>query len=391
MGRIRDKRTLTLLAGACCWLGLSLGTAAPDEKVRLNDRDFPEPKGKITTNHYVCYRAAGAIQVDGKLDETSWAKAPWSSDFIDIVGDLKPKPRFRTRVKMLWDEENFYIAAELEEPHVWGVLKQRDCIVCYDNDFEVFIDTNGDTHRYFEYEMNALNTVWDLLVPMPYRDGVGTTVDAWDIQGLQSAVHVRGTLNDPSDVDEGWSLELAFPMRVMQEQWYKPPPPPKDGEQWRINFSRVEYEVRVRDGRYEKTGKPCDNWTWSNQGICNMHYPEMWGIVQFSRKTVGEGTDAFIAHADDDEANGLLRKIYYRQNQYRKKCGKFTTDLAALGIEPRTLTHCQWPPVIQTTDQMFEAFIDARAAKPGRGRKRWHIRQDSKTWTTGEYESRRRR
>ena len=29
-------------------------------------------------------------------------------------------------VKMLWDEQYFYIAAELEEPHVWATLRQHD-------------------------------------------------------------------------------------------------------------------------------------------------------------------------------------------------------------------------------------------------------------------------
>jgi hypothetical protein len=374
---------LILSVAVCPWLRWGPEAAAADEKVQLEDKDFPEPKGNITTERYICYHTAGPIAMDGKMDEPSWEKAPWTSYFIDIEGDrVRPKPYLKTRVKMLWDEENLYIAAELEEPHVWGTLTQRDCVVCYDNDFEVFIDTNGDTHLYSEYEMNALNTVWDLLIPCPYRDGPGMTIDAWDIQGLKTAVHVRGTLNDPSDTDEGWSAELAFPMRVMKASWYQPPPPPKSGEQWRINFSRVEYEVKVEGGKYVKTDKPCENWTWSNQGVCNMHYPEMFGILQFSTKVVGEGTDAFVPHPDDDEANGILRKIYYRERQYQRKTGKFATNLEALGIEPRQMTYCEWPPAIQTTDSFFEARIDAKPGKAGEPRMRWHIRQDSKTWTT---------
>ena len=48
--------------------------------------------------------------------------APWTADFVDIQGGAKPKPRFRTRAKMLWDDDYLYIAAELEEPHVWATL-----------------------------------------------------------------------------------------------------------------------------------------------------------------------------------------------------------------------------------------------------------------------------
>ncbi len=32
----------------------------------------PAPKG------YLCYRAAGPIQVDGRLDEAAWQAAPWT-------------------------------------------------------------------------------------------------------------------------------------------------------------------------------------------------------------------------------------------------------------------------------------------------------------------------
>ena len=69
---------------------------------------------------------------------------------IDIEGDLKPQPRFRTQVKMLWDDEHFYIAAEMEEPHVWGTLTEHDSVIFRDNDFEVFIDPNGDTLEYID-------------------------------------------------------------------------------------------------------------------------------------------------------------------------------------------------------------------------------------------------
>ena len=56
------------------------------------------------------------------------------------------------------------------------------------------------THNYYELEINALNTVWDLLLSKPYRDG-GKAVTSWNIDGLETTVHLYGTLNDPTDVD----------------------------------------------------------------------------------------------------------------------------------------------------------------------------------------------
>src|SRR5262245_21805340 len=134
----------------------------------------------IPPRSYVCCRTSTPLQVDGKLDEAAWQSAPWTDDFVDIEGDAKPRPRFLTRAKMLWDDQFFYIAAELEEPHVWATFTKHDSyIFTEDNDFEVFIDPDGDNHTYAEFEINALNTGWDLLLTMPYRDG-GLPLDAWD-------------------------------------------------------------------------------------------------------------------------------------------------------------------------------------------------------------------
>jgi hypothetical protein len=187
---------------------------------------------------------------------------------------------------MLWDDEFLYVAADMQEPHLWATLHERDAVIYYDNDFEIFLDPDGDSHLYTEIELNALNTVWDLLLVKPYRDG-GPAIHAWDIPGLKTAVHLEGTLNDPSDVDTGWSVEIAIPYAVIAETTPSACPP-KPGDRWRVNFSRVEWRLDVLDGGYAKTldavtGKslPEDNWVWSPQREIAMHEPEHWGIVEF--------------------------------------------------------------------------------------------------------------
>jgi hypothetical protein len=232
---------------------------------------------------YVCRFASGAVQVNGRLDESAWGRAAWTDLFVDIEGDRKPRPRFRTRAKMLWDREYFYIGADLEEPHLWATLTQHDSVIFRDNDFEVFIDPNGDTLEYYEFEINALNTGWDLFLPKPYKQG-GKARNDWEIPGLQTAVSLRGTLNDPRDRDRGWSVEMAFPWKVLAEYAHKPAPP-KEGDEWRVNFSRVQWRLDIVKGKYRKTpGLKEDNWVWSPQGVINMHVPEKWGVVRFTTK-----------------------------------------------------------------------------------------------------------
>jgi hypothetical protein len=229
---------------------------------------------------YDCPRATGVVEIDGRLNDAAWAGAPWTDYFVDIEGDGKLRPRFRTCAKMLWDDEYFYIAADMEEPHVWATLTRHDSVIFHDNDFEVFIDPNGDAIEYYEFEINALNTGWDLFLNKPYRHG-GKARNEWEIPGLRTAVHIRGTLNDPRDRDEGWTVEVAFPWKVLGEFAHKPAPP-NAGDEWRVNFSRVEWRHEVIGGEYRKLLKVKeDNWVWSSQGVINMHVPEKWGRVRF--------------------------------------------------------------------------------------------------------------
>jgi hypothetical protein len=159
---------------------------------------------------YTCFRARAPIRVDGRLDDPAWRTAPWTTWFVDIQGTRLTTPRFRTRVKMLWDDQYFYVAAHLQEPDVWATLTAHDSVIFHDNDFEVFLNPSGDGRNYFEFEINALNTGWDLFLPKPYRQG-GKADNSWDIPGLQTAIAIDGTLNNPADRDRGWTVEIAIP------------------------------------------------------------------------------------------------------------------------------------------------------------------------------------
>jgi hypothetical protein len=219
---------------------------------------------------YDVERAPGPVTIDGKVDDLAWNKARWTSDFVDIEGSAKPTPRYRTRVKMLWDEQYLYIAAELEEPDVKGKLTQHDSVIFHDNDFELFVKPLPATESYYEFEMNALNTGWDLFLNKPYLKG-GEADNSWDIPNLKTAVSVEGTLNQSGNRDKGWTLEIALPWKAFQLR-QPDVKQPTAGTMWRANFSRVEW----------LTGHPHEeNWVWSPQGVVNMHVPEHWGYLRF--------------------------------------------------------------------------------------------------------------
>jgi Carbohydrate family 9 binding domain-like len=326
---------------------------------------LPPPRG------YVCHRASQPIQIDGRLDDRDWESAPWTDDFVDIEGDIRPRPRFRTRAKMLWDDTYFYVAAQLEEPHVWGTLTKHDSVIFHDNDFEIFIDPDGDNHEYYELEINALNTEWDLFLKKPYRNG-GPALNRWEVPGLKTGVHVAGTLNKSSDKDTGWSVEFAIPWKALAEFAHRPAPP-RDGDQWRVNFSRVEWQHEIVDGQYHKVPNTReDNWVWSPQGVIDMHRPERWGYVQFSTAPPGQVTFT------PDPAGPIrtrLMQIYAAQTALQLRTNHWAASLNELKLpEPAGMLPHQVK--IRTTTDGYVASITF--TPPGGASQTWTIQQDSR-------------
>lgn len=297
---------------------------------------------------YQCRRATRPFELDGNLDKDFWADAEFTDLFADIEGwDVKP-PRCNTRAKMLWDDENLYFGAVLEGNEIWGNLTERDCVIFYDNDFEIFIDPDSDTHQYFEFEMNVLNTVWDLFLPRPYREGTNP-LNGWDIHGLRSAVKVDGEINNPNADNKRWMVEVVMPFAALQEMAAEHRAP-KAGEYYRVNFSRVQWDVDVVDGKYQKRTDengnvlPENNWVWAPTGVINIHYPELWGFVFFT-----EGDEEYQIPARE-YVSWELRRLYYYEHVYGDKNGRFTCSLEELAADET------WKidPVIEVTSNNFE-------------------------------------
>ncbi|GGH13985.1 hypothetical protein FAZ19_07895 [Sphingobacterium alkalisoli] len=276
---------------------------------------------------YQVFKTDERISIDGKADEVVWKKAPWTSDFMDIEGAHQLKPMYKTATKMLWDNEFLYIYAELEDPHIWGDITTHDAIIYHNNDFEIFIKPFEQHPFYYEIEINPLNTVMDLMMPKPYRFG-GEAIMSWDVKNLKSAVHIEGTLNNPSDKDSYWSVEIAIPFTSLNT--FGRPTTPKVNSLWRINFSRVQWQYEYINGKYSRkkheNGKPIseDNWVWSPIGVINMHYPERWGYLQFMEEDKKQ--DDYITHANQK----IAWNIFYLQQLHRQKNGRFSVDIATL-------------------------------------------------------------
>ncbi|TPG72485.1 hypothetical protein EAH73_01035 [Hymenobacter nivis] len=345
------------------WWGVGLGLAAAlplhaqTTPFAGLEELFTPPKG------YVVQHTSQPLTIDGNLRESDWLKAPWTTDFVDIEGAKKPLPPFQTRVKMLWNDSTLFIAATLQEPQIWAYQTHHDDIIYKDNDFEVFIDPDNNAHQYFEVEVNALNKIFDLYLPKPYRDK-GDALISWDAAGLRSGVALSGTLNQPRDMDKSWTVEIAIPLRALRMGF--PWQPPAEGALWRINFSRVEWDTKAVGAKNVKlqdaSGKdrPEHNWVWSPQGVVNMHYPERWGYLQFTRRA---GTTWQLPAAEVRKQ--YLWLVYYRQQRFKEKNGRYAATLAELGIAPQVEVDNQANQLeLAATPYQFTATITAAGGAP---------------------------
>jgi len=332
-------------------------------KVALKD----DLKSLLTApKNYVCYRTDEAIVIDGNLDKKAWQQAEWTDLFQDIEGDKKPKPAQDTKVKMLWDDTYLYIAAQLDEEHIWAYLENHDDVVYYDNDFEVFIDPDNDALNYFEFEINAKQTIFDLFMPRPYRHS-SFALHNWDFKGIKKAVRIDGSLNNGNDKDKKWTIELAIPFTDLAFGLDSGKPNPE--KLWRINFSRVEWDTQWEKGKYvkikDKDGKPLPehNWVWSPPGVISMHMPERYGYLKFSTNKAGTTKEEFKM-PEVEQLKRALWAVFYREEAFYEKNKKFTSSLSELGNDITTLfDEKAYKLSIITAETIYEAKLESLDGK----------------------------
>lgn len=381
IGNCFDTFKLVFFCGflSCVIIGCS-SQNADDSSEHTEQKEFAKPQIPFNPKSYVIYKTDQPIQVDGVINEEIWQRADWTADFVPMDGS-DAKPEHGTRVKLLWDRDYLYVAAEMEEDDIWGTMSERNAPLYLDNAFEIFVDPNGDTHNYVEFEINALGTIWDLFLTKPYRDGA-QILSNWNLLDYKSAVSLDGTINNPKDNDKKWSIEYAIPMDALLEV----APESQSitsGEQWKMNFARAQRRLEVVDGKYQlqrdsSTGRPYGPafTVWSPQGLDNIHYPEMWGTVQFSEQIAGEGNNNDDVNQDPNQpVKWALRQVYYRMREYYLNHGMYTDDPARLNIPEIEIEGSEFNPDIEVTTSMFEV------STPGiNGEFTWHIRQDGKVW-----------
>lgn len=379
--RMNETEIRSLLASLIVVL-ITVGCSSPE----TNTATVPagpatqteRPNLPFDPNSYIVYRATGPIEIDGELDEVAWANAPWSTPFVERDPRDRPHPEWETLMKMLWDDEKLYVAAYIEDHAIWGEATERNSQIHPENAFEIFLDPDGDTHNYLEFQVNALGTMWDLFITKPRGNGRLST-STWNMIHFEHAISTDGEVNNPEGEDRSWTVELAY-------DWDEIRPLlggrdlPVDGDQWRVAFMRIVWDLVWEDGRYRKeidpeTGQPWPEYkyVWSPQ-VRSQHIPETWGYLQFSEREAGSGTDTFDWHRDE-EVKWVLRLFHYAQLEYYQEHGRYAQDASDLEMDDYEIDGYEAEPLIETTRTLYEATLPGFDSGT-----QWHIRQDGLVW-----------
>ncbi len=185
------------------------------------------------------------ITIDGQLNEPAWQSAAKTGPFVDVSqGRENPAIPSQGDVKLLWDKDFLYAAFSIRDktvrggwptdaadPHLW----EKDTI-------EIMIDPDGDGDNkdYYEIQVNPQNLVFDTQYDdynSPNGGGKGPFGhEEWSAK-LQSAVVIHGTIDNDSDEDQGYTIELKIPWSSLSKAKHAPPEP---NQSYRMNFYAMQ-------------------------------------------------------------------------------------------------------------------------------------------------------
>lgn len=214
---------------------------------------------------YEVSRTGGPIKVDGKLDETAWAKAPLVGDFVNN-SDGSPS-QYKTEARVLYDNGFIYFAFRCADDNIWATLNRRDAHLWEEEVVEVFLQADSHQPSYIELEVNPLGTMLDIYLldirkPLHY--------ESWNSEKLRWAVQVSGTV-DGKGGDHEWTCEIALPLEDIVTAPHIPPQP---GDRWRLNLYRVEQRPKTA------------GLAWSPTLREDFHIPESFGEIVFTEREV---------------------------------------------------------------------------------------------------------
>lgn len=190
-----------------------------------------------------CVYTPNPIKIDGSLSDPAWKLARDVPFYVPVTLE---EPLSKTEAKVLWDDDYLYVGYRAYDKDIWSYFTERNSATCQEDVLEVFIQTDPEKEPYFNFEINALGTIYDAF---NLKRGAGGEDEHrwkyWDCIGVKTGVFIKGKINAPEVIDEYWQLEVAIPFAELPTLNGKSPEP---GDTWRFNLARYDYSIHLPKG-----------------------------------------------------------------------------------------------------------------------------------------------
>jgi hypothetical protein len=222
------------------------------------------PRRQVRAGPYPIVYAKVPPKIDGVLDDEVWKRAVPIRKFYVYQ-------RYGERVDiatayLAWDKDNLYYAIDVKDKDLYAVEKEDDKRLNNGDVAELFVKPTGYHLDFYEFEFNFWNAFW--YIHYISRGGGGETrFTETSHPGIIVRSTHRGTINDWSDVDEGYTIEVAIPLKTFERA---APGGPKPGDRWKFNVAGYDFSCYREDTLLFTT---CDG---NTKGFAEYEiYPEM--------------------------------------------------------------------------------------------------------------------
>jgi len=348
---------------------------APSNLGIKNEYGLSESPNYCTPQIYSVNKLISPPNIDGVILKDEWDKVPWSSSFVSEIKNGNNNPSHNTKFKLGIINDSLYVSAIVFDKHICATNDICQSYFFDDNFLEFFIDVDEDEYDYVVIKINAFGNLCGEYRQRNHNEPLRRF--SWlEICGAKCSVFVDGTINNPKDTDNYWSIECALPMNQKLDTLTLLKP--KDI--WNVNVQRTYWPSTVVSGLYKKilnpkTGKkyPGEKWLWSFLEENDINTPELWGEWHFNTLNKTNKRDHQLQF--ERQVKWELRNIYYAQKFHLKLHRKYARKTAALknvGLKPNKLLY---NPTIKAKADKYKAFIFDSST-----RTRFYINQDGKVW-----------
>lgn len=236
---------------------------------------FAQPENKLFLGDHTIFTVSKAnepILIDGKRSETAWENTEDRS-FDYFYRIEKPGDSQKTNLRMLWDEENLYLFFECEDQYITARETTRDGQPYLDDCAEIFLIPVPDSlDMHFGFEINLNKASNDFVWLNNFYKGKSGLIKSYNPE-FRVEVSVIGTVNENTDIDKMWTMEMAIPFELFKgvDNFS----PVKTGNRWAFLAARQDRNDEKGSRRSTSTIFPIYDIEKS------VHQPNHFGLLEF--------------------------------------------------------------------------------------------------------------